>query len=141
MVKCADVSELPGNIEVISHDFFQVQPVKGARAYYLHSVLHDWPDRQASQILAPIWEAMDEKSVFLVHETVLSDTGVTLYQSQLDLLMIAEFAALDRTRGEFEKLLGECGFEVVGIWTPKMMVGGSGILFEARKRVQAWNEE
>ncbi|RAL03513.1 uncharacterized protein BO80DRAFT_442634 [Aspergillus ibericus CBS 121593] len=30
----------------------------GSRAYYLHSILHDWPDDVCHQILAPLKAAM-----------------------------------------------------------------------------------
>ncbi|KAG6354382.1 hypothetical protein INS49_004399 [Diaporthe citri] len=34
-------------VELQVHDFFTPQPVKGARAYFTRSVLHDWPDEQS----------------------------------------------------------------------------------------------
>jgi hypothetical protein len=40
------VSEACPGIEVLGYDFFTAQPVKSARAYYLRTVLHDWPDTQ-----------------------------------------------------------------------------------------------
>lgn len=33
------VGDLPSRIEKMSNDFFQTQPVKGARAYYLHHIV------------------------------------------------------------------------------------------------------
>ncbi|THC97444.1 hypothetical protein EYZ11_003093 [Aspergillus tanneri] len=39
------ITELPSGIESQGHDFFEEQPMKGARAYYLRTVLHDWPER------------------------------------------------------------------------------------------------
>lgn len=37
------VDELPARIEKMSHDFFLPQPVKGARAYYLHHIVCLFP--------------------------------------------------------------------------------------------------
>ena len=30
--------------EAQTHNFFTPQPIKGTRAYFLHSILHDWSD-------------------------------------------------------------------------------------------------
>jgi hypothetical protein len=32
-------------IEVVGYDMFTEQPLKGAKAYYLRTVLYDWPDK------------------------------------------------------------------------------------------------
>lgn len=32
------------------HDFYEPQPLVGARAYFLHTVLHDWPDDNCIRI-------------------------------------------------------------------------------------------
>ncbi|GES61669.1 putative sterigmatocystin 8-o-methyltransferase protein [Aspergillus terreus] len=44
---------LPGfeNIEIMEHDMFTPQPLKGARGYYFRSVFHDWPDDRCREIL------------------------------------------------------------------------------------------
>jgi hypothetical protein len=70
--------DLPEGIEAQAHDFFKPQPVKGANAYYLAAVLHDWPDKQALQILGQIREAMRKKSVVLINENALPERGVPL---------------------------------------------------------------
>jgi hypothetical protein len=46
-------------IELQVYDFFTPQPIKGARAYFMRSVLHDWPDEQCRKILANVKEAME----------------------------------------------------------------------------------
>jgi hypothetical protein len=45
-------------IELQEHDFFTPQPIRGARAYFLRSVLHDWPDEQCRQILGNLKDVM-----------------------------------------------------------------------------------
>jgi hypothetical protein len=47
-----------GRIELQTHDFFTAQPIKGARAYFMRSVLHDWPDAQCREILGNVKESM-----------------------------------------------------------------------------------
>lgn len=46
-------------IELQMHDFFKPQPVKGARAYFLRSILHDWPDEHCQTILVHLKDAME----------------------------------------------------------------------------------
>ena len=45
-----EIKGLPSGIEATAYDFFKPQPVKGAKVYYLRTVLHDWPDKQAREI-------------------------------------------------------------------------------------------
>ncbi|MCJ1455699.1 hypothetical protein MMC28_006055 [Mycoblastus sanguinarius] len=114
----------------MTHDFFKPQPVKGAKAYYLRMVLHDWPDKQARKILESIRGSMTKESILLINENVISESNVPLYSAEMDLSMMAMFSALDRTRAQFKDLLESSGFELVHVWTPKVVVSGSGTLFE-----------
>lgn len=123
--------DLPTGIEAIGYDFFNPQPVTGAKVYYLRTVLHDWPDQQARKILAPIRAAMsDEYSILLVNENILPDEKVSLYAAELDLHMMAAFSSLDRTLGQFKELLDSAGFDVVGVWRSKVVALGPGTLLE-----------
>ena len=84
-----DVKDLPEGVEAMAHDFFAGQPVKGAAAYHLGNVLHDWPDKQALQILGKIKDAMTETSRLLIWENVLPETGVPFLSACMDLQMMA----------------------------------------------------
>jgi hypothetical protein len=53
-----DVKDIDPSIELMPHDFLTEQPIKGARAYFMHSILHDWPDDVCHKILARLAEAM-----------------------------------------------------------------------------------
>ncbi|KKY22658.1 putative hydroxyindole o [Phaeomoniella chlamydospora] len=84
------VKDIERTIEPMSHDFFTEQPIRGARAYYMHSVLHDWPDAACQQILAQITSAMDPGySKLLINENVIPDIGadwqVTVWSCNLEL--------------------------------------------------------
>ena len=111
----------------MKHDFFSPQPVKNAKAYYLRTVLHDWPDKQVREILKNIKAAMNKDS----NENVMPEANVPLFPAMLDLSMMAMFSSLDRTRSHFEELLTSVGFKLLNVWTPKVAVPGSGTLFEA----------
>ena len=126
-----NVKDLPSGIEAMQHDFFTPQPVKGAKAYYLRTVLHDWPDKQVRKILENIRAAMSRDSILLINENVLPESNVPLYPAMLDLSMMAIFSSLDRTQTQFKELLDSAGFKLLQVWTPKNMVPGSGTLFEA----------
>lgn len=41
---------LDSRITRMNHDFYKPQPLVGARAYFLHTVLHDWPDANCIRI-------------------------------------------------------------------------------------------
>ncbi|KAF2875895.1 S-adenosyl-L-methionine-dependent methyltransferase [Massariosphaeria phaeospora] len=107
----SSATDLAAGIEAISHDFFRPHPasVRGAKAYYLRTVLHDWPDKQALTILRHIRDVMAQDSVLLIDENVMPDENVALYQASLDLIMMGVFASLDRTVKQFEELLDAAG--------------------------------
>lgn len=112
--------DLPEGVEAMGVDFFKEQPVKGAKAYYLRAVLHDWPDKQASQILGRIREAMSEESLVLVNEVAILEYGVSLLATQMDFNMMTGFASLERTERQWRALLEGVGLELVRVW------GGGG---------------
>ena len=126
-----DIKEIGPGIETMKYDFFTPQPIKGARAYYMRTVLHDWPDKQAQQILHNVLAAMTKDSILLVNENVLPDANVPLYPAELDFSMMALFSSLERTQKQWLELLDSAGFDVVKVWTPQVPVIGSGTLFEA----------
>lgn len=125
------IEDFPNGIEAMKHNFFDLQPVREAKAYYLGTVLHDWPDKQARTILSNIKGAMKKNSVLLIRENVLPDSNVSLYSALNDLSMMAMFSALDRTPTQFRELLGSVGFELVKVWSPTVMVPGQRTLLEA----------
>lgn len=125
------IKELPEGITATKHDFFKPQPVKGAKAYYLGHVLHDWPDKQAHVILDKIREAMGPESVLLINESILPGSKVPLRTASVDLIMMANFSSLERTQAQFEALLSNAGFDLVKIWTAPDTPAASGALLEA----------
>ncbi|KAL4802204.1 S-adenosyl-L-methionine-dependent methyltransferase [Aspergillus unguis] len=113
----ASVKELRPSIKVTAHDFFTEQPVKGARAYYMHSVLHDWPDEQCSKILSNLVAAMKPGySKLLVNENVIPDTGAYWETTSLDLIMM-QIGAAERTERQWHALLESAGLKIIKIWT------------------------
>ena len=119
-----DEATTPSAIEVQGHDFFHEQPVKGAKAYYLRTVIHDWPDKQAKKILGHIRDAMGSDSLLLLDEGLLPESNISLRSATSDLIMMVT-SGLERTKDHFESLLDESGFELVNVWLPSKVDQGN----------------
>ncbi|KAK5658196.1 hypothetical protein OQA88_2169 [Cercophora sp. LCS_1] len=110
-------------IEAMPHDFFSPQPVKGAKMYYLHHILHDWPDDKCVEIIKNIKDAMTPGySRLLVNEHIIPATGASWEATYLDLYMMVLFGARERTEDEWKVLLEGAGLKVLGVWR-----GGGGV--------------
>jgi hypothetical protein len=122
---------LPDGIVAIGHNMFEPQPIRGAKAYYLRTVLHDWPDKQALDVLARIREAMTEDSVLLINEhTIPESLEVQIVPATLDIQMMEVFSSLERTEEQWISLLERAQFKVAKVWKVDT-VGTSVSLFEA----------
>ena len=121
------LQDLPGVIakvatttafESMAHDFFTPQPVTNARAYYLHSVLHDWNNEDCCKILRQLTPSMKKGySKVLINELVVPDVGAPWGTTSLDWLMMSIASARERTEKEWRELLSEAGLNVVSIFT------------------------
>ncbi|KAK4207014.1 S-adenosyl-L-methionine-dependent methyltransferase [Rhypophila decipiens] len=95
-------------VERTVYDFHTEQPVKGARAYYMHSILHDWSDDICVKIIANIKEAMKPGySRLLIDEGVIPDTGASWEATGLDMILSGLLSSRERTRAEWTRLLEE----------------------------------
>ncbi|KAK2600778.1 hypothetical protein N8I77_010286 [Diaporthe amygdali] len=105
-------------VEIMGHDFFQEQPVIGARAYLMHAVLHDWDDIEARRILKHVARAMKEGySKLLICDVVIPPKGASLYQAVQDVSLLHLLSAAERSEERWIKLLKRAHFEVVRFWT------------------------
>ncbi|KAK0630990.1 O-methyl transferase B [Bombardia bombarda] len=102
----------PG-VENMAHDFFEPQPVRGAKFYFMRGVPHNHPPQRVKLLFERIREAMVEDSVLLVDETVLPDTGVSFIAASIDLTMLGAFASMERTEAEWRALGESAGLELV----------------------------
>ncbi|KAL9617509.1 MAG: hypothetical protein Q9160_007720 [Pyrenula sp. 1 TL-2023] len=138
------LSKVPNPVNKIGHDFFTPQPIKGARAYYLHGVLHDWPDEPALKILQHLASAMTPGySTLLIHDhiapgpsadanEIMASTGpVTTHPhtTAYDLVMMVMVAGKERSEAKWRELLERVGLEVVRVWKSGGAVQG---IVEAR---------
>ncbi|KAL6715997.1 hypothetical protein ACLMJK_006959 [Lecanora helva] len=105
-------------LEVIPHDFFNPQPVKGARVYYFRNVLHDWNDDAAVNILRLVRNAMDPNySKILINQWVVPVHGATSFMTHQDLNMMAVFAGMERTEQQLRELLQRADLQIEKIWS------------------------
>ena len=68
---------LGDRLEFRAHDFFQEQPIKDADAFFLRSILHNWSDKYAVQILKNLIPAMDPATKIYINEVCLPEPGRT----------------------------------------------------------------
>ncbi|KAF9696734.1 hypothetical protein EKO04_005172 [Ascochyta lentis] len=114
------IQKLDHKIECMEHDFHAEQPLKAARAYYMHSVLHDWTDDVCKSILKQIAGAMKRGySKLLINENVIPDRRADWQATALDMMMITLFASKERTFSDWSQLLEtpELGLRIVRVWS------------------------
>lgn len=111
------IAKCPSTVQIMAHDFFTPQPIKGARAYYMHGVIHDWSDEPARKILAHLKDAMTPGySKLLVHDHVLPEYKPHPQATAYDLTMMVKVSAFERTESMWKDLLNSVGFKVIKIW-------------------------
>jgi DNA-binding transcriptional ArsR family regulator len=104
--------------EFLAGDFFAWVP-RGADTYLLKSVLHDWDDARAAEILANVRRAMPQDGRLLVVERIVPDRIGSSAEDQglacMDLHMLVQLAARERTEAELRELLSGAGFRTARI--------------------------
>ena len=91
---------------------------KGAKAYYLHRIMHDWNDEKSLEILLSIKSAMVKGySKLLIYDMVIPDRGAQATSTGLDIIMMTLFGTSERTEQGWKKLLEDmAGFRILKIW-------------------------
>lgn len=106
-------------IQRLAHDFFTPQPTlaRGARVYYLHSIIHDWEDREAGIILRHIKEAMiPGYSRLLINDIILPAREPSRRDTSIDVHMLAKLGGKERTDIMLRELIEQLGFKILKIW-------------------------
>ncbi|OAL52741.1 O-methyltransferase [Pyrenochaeta sp. DS3sAY3a] len=111
------IAKVGDGAEGMAHDFLTEQPVRGARAYYLHSIIQDWNDEVNTEILKAIVPAMTKGySKVLVNDFVVPNQGAHWAQTCLDWELMAALGARHRTEADHKKLYEGVGLKITGIW-------------------------
>ncbi|KAL4970593.1 S-adenosyl-L-methionine-dependent methyltransferase [Aspergillus stella-maris] len=102
---------LPDDASATPHDIFTSQPVIGAKTYYIRTVLHDFPDKQALTALKHIRDAMAPDSVLLIYEHMVPEgPNVPPLAAMLDFHMMETLGSLERTEQQWVELIEKSGF-------------------------------
>jgi SAM-dependent methyltransferase len=108
-------SGLAGRCDVVGGDFLQDVPA-GYDAYVLSSIVHNWGDEMAAEILAACHRAMRPDSRLLLIEHVIPTDGRPTEGKFLDLEMLVLFSGgRERTAAEYRALLARAGFRLARI--------------------------
>lgn len=73
-------ASLTSRIAYKAHDFFEPQPQRSISAdqsvvYFLRFILHDWSDKYAQRILAPLAKAMRPQDRLVLNEAIIPEPG------------------------------------------------------------------
>ncbi len=113
-----EASGVAGRCKLVSGSFFEGVPA-GADAYVLKSVLHDWDDARATEILASCRKAMAQTAMLLIVERVMpekAEQGRAAEAYLLDLEMLVNTpGGRERTETEFRALLSAGAFTTTRI--------------------------
>jgi hypothetical protein len=97
--------------QIIGGNFFDSVP-KGADAYLLKGIIHDWPDEDAINILRNTRKAIRPGGTLLLVESLVGSTATRV--GLIDLLMLV-IGGRERTEAEFRSLLAAAGFALTRI--------------------------
>lgn len=101
-----------------AHDFFTPQPVEAARAYSLHSILHDWGDEDGLRILQNLKPALKPGySRVLLVEIVINEERPTLAGTVMDMMMLAHFdsSVAERTESKWKSVIEKAGLKMLNV--------------------------
>jgi len=96
-------------------DFFVSVP-SGYDAYIMKSVLHDWDDAKAIEILKQCRKAMPSKArLLIVEEVVVPGQMVGNPHRFVDLDLLVHLGGKERTQPEYAKLMADAGFSLTQV--------------------------
>ena len=100
------------DIETVAGDFFESVP-RGADAYLLKHILHDWDDEQCIRLLSQCRRAMAAAGRVLIVEFVLSERPEATMTKWIDLeMLVMTSGGRERTEQEFSALLARAGLRL-----------------------------
>jgi O-methyltransferase domain/Dimerisation domain len=98
-------------VRIEEGSFFDGIPA-GGDVYVLKNIMHDWPDRQAVQILRNVRAAAQRDATILLVELVIPEHDRDFPGKWADLEMLLNLAARERTAAEYRNLLSQAGFQM-----------------------------
>jgi ubiquinone/menaquinone biosynthesis C-methylase UbiE len=125
--KYLETAELNGRYQYAAGNFFELS-TKGADAYILKNVIHNWDDDHATVILKNCREAIPENGKLLLVEYVIPSGNDPYFGKILDIEMLVMATGRERTKQEFEELYQAAGFKlsrIIATQTPVFVIEGT----------------
>jgi SAM-dependent methyltransferase len=98
--------------ELVSGNFFESVP-RGADAYLMRHIIHDWPDKRSLQIFSNIRRVIPPAGRLLIVEMIVPAGNEASTAKNFDMvMMLFPPEGLERTEHEYRTLLKAGGFEV-----------------------------
>lgn len=110
--------------QIVAGDFFESVP-GGADAYLLKSIIHDWLDAEAIQILRVCRRAMAANATLVLVEQLVGSGADPAHTAFSDLNMLVSPGGQERTLEQYAALLAAAGFsltEAVDTGTPSFVL-------------------
>jgi O-methyltransferase domain/Dimerisation domain len=124
--KHLETAELRGRYQYAAGNFFESCP-KGADAYILSRIIHDWDDDQSAAILKNCRKAIAENGKLLLVEHVIPLGNDPDFGKLLDIEMLVMVTGRERSKQEFEELYQATGFKlsrIIATQAPECVIEG-----------------
>jgi hypothetical protein len=99
--------------DVVGGDFFEAVPA--GDLYLLSFVLHDWDDAECNRILGTIRRCGGDQARIAIVELVMPDDDGPHLAKMIDLTMLGMLTGRERSRREWEHLLGTAGYRLEAV--------------------------
>jgi C-methyltransferase len=101
-------------VQIADGSFFDSVP-GGGDAYILKNIIHDWPDEKALQVLRNVRAAAGRQAKVLLVEFVIPNHDREFPGKWVDLEMLLNLGARERTEAEYRDLLGQAGLRLTRV--------------------------
>jgi hypothetical protein len=109
----SSLPKAPPRAKLQQGSFFETIPQ--ADAYLMKSVLHDWSDEKAIEILQVCHSFIPDEAILYVIEPVLIQSQAQDYAKLMDVLMLAVTGGRERSLNQYETLFEKGGFALTNI--------------------------
>jgi C-methyltransferase len=107
-------NDVADRVRIAEGSFFDSVPGDGD-AYVLKNIIHDWPDDKAVQILRNVRAAAGRRATVLLVEFVIPEHNRDFPGKWVDLEMMLNLGARERTAVEYRDLLGQAGLRMTRV--------------------------
>jgi C-methyltransferase len=106
--------QVADRVRIAEGSFFDDVPT-GGDAYILKNIIHDWSDEKAVQILRNVRTAAGSRGTVLLVELVIPKHNRDFPGKWVDLEMLLNLGARERTAAEYRDLLSQAGLQMTRV--------------------------